>query len=75
MATISGSVSIIQLNDLGMAKLFEVKAANAGKFTVQFPVQPGQPNLSPTQAILHWSGSENLEAVHQALKVILEIPV
>jgi hypothetical protein len=73
MANISGTVSIIQLTDLGMAKVFEVKAAHAGKFTVQLPVQAGQSVATPTQANFHWSGIEGLEAVHKAVKQVLEV--
>jgi hypothetical protein len=72
MANISGVVSIIQLSDLGMAKVFEVKAANPGKFTVQLPVQPGQPVAITTQANFHWSGVEGFDAVHKAVKQVLE---
>jgi hypothetical protein len=75
MAQVSGSLSIIQLNDLGMAKVFEVKAANTGKFTVQLPVQAGQNLASPTQATFHWTGLEGLEAVHKAVAEILKVQV
>lgn len=73
MPQISGSLSIMQLNDLGMAKVFEVKAANAGKFTVQLPVQAGQNIASPTQANFHWTGLEGLDAVHKAVEEILKV--
>jgi hypothetical protein len=73
MANISGTVSIIQLSDLGMAKVFEVKAANPGKFTVQLPVQPGQSNATPTQANFHWSGIDGLDAVYHAVKEVLKV--
>lgn len=73
MANISGTISIVQLSDLGMAKVFEVKAAHAGKFTVQLPVQPGQANAVPTQASFHWTGPEGLDAVVQAVKEVLKV--
>jgi len=73
MANISGNVSIVQLSDLEMAKIFEEKAANVGKFTVQLPVPSGQGFASTTQANIHWSGLDGLEAVHMALKKILHV--
>ena len=71
MATISGSVSIVQLSDLQMAKVFEQKAASNGKFTVQLPVPSGQGYASPSQATFQWNGLDGLDAVHSAVKQIL----
>ena len=73
MATISGSMSINQLTDLQMAKVFEVKAANQGKFTVQLHVPPGQTVAIPTQASLNWTGQEGLEAAYNAVKEVMKI--
>jgi hypothetical protein len=72
MATISGTISITQLTDLQMAKVFEVKAANQGKFAVQLHVPPGQTVVVPTQASLNWSAPEGLEAAYLAAKEILK---
>lgn len=72
MAILSGTVSLSQLTDLEMARVFEAKAAAGTKFTVQLPVTPGQALASTTQANFHWSGMEGLEAVHSALNSILK---
>jgi hypothetical protein len=73
MAAISGTISIVQLTDLQMAKVFEVKAASQGKFSVQLHVPPGQTVAVPTQASLIWGGPEGLEAAYNAAKEILKI--